>query len=178
VLVRSARFQQKRVHLFVMRENEMISEQTAPLKQSGSTKGNESQGTGVATEQLIITTNTETGEIVNVETIDSSGERRDAPDDKLRQIAGEDEVAEIADALDAAFDAAFVDALESTAALEGVEDGTEADPVLERLIVFRLLGRHVGRDLRAVRRGMLRRLVLRRLARRYVLNTRTEEIRP
>ena len=156
-------------------EENMIKE-TIPdpsaFKGATSTEKTQTQGSDVATEQLIVTRRADNGEIISIETIDSSGVRGDVSEDKCLQIVGEDEIAEIDAALDAAYDAAFVEALQTSDELEG--DDAEDDRVLERLITFKLLGRRMGRELDAVRRTLLRRLVLRRLVRRHVLRNRTQ----
>lgn len=125
------------------------------------------------TEQLIFTTRVDNGEIVKIETIDANGQRADLTEERCRQLAGDDEISEIDAAIDAAYDAAFADALGTTAEVEG--DETDGDPILERLIMFRLLGRRIGRDVGVLRRTLLRRLVLRRLARRHILRNRLKE---
>ncbi|HVA28777.1 MAG TPA: hypothetical protein VNF68_11390 [Candidatus Baltobacteraceae bacterium] len=66
------------------------------------------------TEQLVITRNVPSGEIVNFEFVDASGQRTQISDEQIHAIAGQDEIAEIASALDEAFDTGVSVLLEET----------------------------------------------------------------
>ena len=127
--------------------------------------------TGV-TEQLIITRRSDNGEIVTIEKVDSNGQKSALSEDQCRQIAGEDEIDEIGAALESAFEAGIVQALGDDDDVQQDSDADE-DPLLERLILLRLLARRTGRVQR-LRRDMMRRLALRRLVRRRVLRNRIE----
>ena len=132
----------------------------------------EEQPASTQTEQLIVTRRAD-GEILSVVKVDASGLRGELSEEDCGQIAGEDEIDEISSALDAAFEAGFVEAFdESDADIQQAED-TGDDPVLERLILLRLLGRRIG-GVNVLRRNMLQRLLLRRLIRRHVLRNRKE----
>ena len=155
---------------------------TETLTSSSTVKGDvppQETGTNAsagATEQLVLTTRADTGEIVKIEKIDSSGRKIELSEEQCRQLAGEDEIEEIDAALDATYEAAFVEALQDKIELESGEESDE-ESVLERLILFKMLGRRIGREVSALRSTLLRRLVLRRLVRRHVLRNRLEGTR-
>ena len=155
---------------------------TETLTGASTVKGNvrsqksSTDATSGATEQLVLTTSADTGEIIKIEKIDSNGRKIELSEEQCRQLAGEDEIEEIDAALDATYEAAFVEALQSKMDLESGED-TDEESVLERLILFKMLGRRIGREVSAHRRTLLRRLLLRRLVRRHVLRNRLEGTR-
>ena len=137
-----------------------------------NTRGEVPPGAATVTEQFIFTRRSDNGEIVTVEKVDSNGTRSALSEDQCRQIAGEDELDEIGAALDTAFEAGIVQALGDDDDVQHGDDADE-DPLLERLILLRLLTRRTGR-VDALRRKMMQRLALRRLVRRRVLRNRIE----
>ena len=137
------------------------------------TKGSQSSYGEVPTSaqgQLIFTRDSASGAITRIEKVDDRGLTNDLTQDECLQIAGEDEVEELNAALDAAFEAGMLDVLGE----DDSEETAESYPILERLILLRILTRRSGRDLSELRRDMMRRLVLRRLVRRHVLRSYKE----
>ena len=124
------------------------------------------------TEQLVITRNVPGGEIVNFEFINASGQRAEIPEDQIRGIAGQDEIGEIASALDEAFDAGVNVLLEETLDDDegDVSDGEQL--ALVRLLLIPLVGRRTVRRIKNLRTRLFHQLILRRLVRRYALANR------
>ena len=140
----------------------------------GTTGGVQSESTTAApeTEQIIITRNVSTGEVVNVETIDASGRRGELSAELAGKIAGSDEIAEIAAAIDEAFDSGVSMLLEEMTDQEEGGDDEERVAIL-RLLMIPLVGRRTVRRVASLRRTLLRNLILRRLARRYATRQQT-----
>lgn len=117
------------------------------------------------TEQLqfVVTLSAPKGEVVKVEKIERPGQRRELSEEEFAQLAGEDEVEDLAAALEEAYAAGINDALG--------EDDEEEDEDDEEEIALRrfILGRAAGRQL--LRRGV-RRLILRRALRRELFRRR------
>ncbi len=130
-----------------------------------SSKAGKTAAPTAQTEQVIITRSVDTGEIVNVEKIDANGARGAITEADVQKIVGEDEIAEISTALDAAFDAGVLDVLGGSISSE---EQADEDVVIERLMLLRLLGRRLGSTVGALRRDMVRRLILRRMVREHV----------
>jgi hypothetical protein len=110
---------------------------------------------------VVFTLNATKGEILKVERIDKSGQRRELNEEDLAALSGGEEVDELEAGLEEAYGAGILAALGE----EDEDDEDEEETALRRLVLARLLGR------RMVRRG-LRRLVLRRALRRRLLERR------
>src|SRR5215467_9242405 len=77
-------------------------------------------------EQLVVTINPAMGGIVKVEKIDKAGKHEELSEEECGRLIGEDEVEEIQDALDEAFEAAVVSVTGEDDQAEGeYEDGEE-----------------------------------------------------
>jgi hypothetical protein len=110
-------------------------------------------------KQLVVTINPAVGGIVKVEKIDKAGKHEELSDEECARLVGEDEVEEIQDALEEAFEAAVMSVI-------GEEDQTERENEDEEEKAIR---RFLINDFlipRAVRRRILHRLLLSRLLRR------------
>jgi hypothetical protein len=121
------------------------------------------------TEQLVVTRNSTTGDVVKIEIVDDSGQRTEISKDQIRSIAGVDEIAEIASALDEAFDAGVSMLLEDAVDEDDDDDSTDNAEhfAILRLLMIPLVGRATVRRVARAREGLLRKLFLRRLIRRY-----------
>ena len=109
--------------------------------------------------QLVVTINPAMGGIVKVEKIDKAGNHQDLSEQECRKLVGEDEVEEIDDALDEAFEAAVASVIsDGDQAEEEYED--DAEKAIRRFLISDLL------IPRAVRRRILHRLLLSRMLRR------------
>ena len=115
------------------------------------------------TEQLVVTINPAIGEIVKVEKIDKAGKHEELSEEECARLIGEDEVEEIQDALDEAFEAAVVSVVGDQAEGEYEDDEEKA---IRRFLISDLL------IPRAVRRRILHRLLLSRMLRRRVPKAR------
>jgi hypothetical protein len=149
--------------------------ETGPL----TFEGPSSAGTGTAaaskstpatTEQFVITRNAQTGDVMSIESIDSSGRRSALSEAALGSIAGEDEFEELEAALNEAFEAG-VSMLFEEADDENGSDSVDRTALL-RALVLALAGRQAIRRFGRARRTMFQKLVLRRLVRRYFLRQR------
>lgn len=110
-------------------------------------------------KQLVVTIDPAVGGIIKVETIDTAGKHEELSDEESARLVGEDEVEEIQDALEEAFEAAVMSVI-------GEEDQTERENEDEEEKAIR---RFLINDLlipRAVRRRILHRILLSRLLRR------------
>jgi hypothetical protein len=132
----------------------------------------ESKAAAVPTEQLVVTRNTATGDVVKIEVINDSGQRTEMSQETIRSIAGVDEIAEIASALDEAFDAGVSMLLEETNDEEDVTADDAEHAAIVRLLLIPLVGRRTVRRIAGAREGLLRKLFLRRLVRRYAFEHR------
>lgn len=101
-------------------------------------------------KEKIVITLSPGGEIEIVERINTSGFRSTLSDDECAALAGDSAFEEVSAALDAGYEA-------------GVLEGVGNDDLLERLLLFRLITGTAGRNLRTLKRAMLRRILLRRL---------------
>jgi hypothetical protein len=111
------------------------------------------------TEQLVVTINPAMGRIVRVEKIDKAGKHEELSEDECGRLVGEDEVEEIQDALDEAFEAAVVSVVGKDDQAEGEYEDDE-EKAMRRFLISDLLIPP------AVRRRILHRLLLSRLLRR------------
>lgn len=123
-------------------------------------------------EQFIITRNAATGDIVSIETGDSSG-RAAISDETARKLVGDDEFEELDGALNEAFDGGVTMLLDD---FDDDESDADADDykhtALLRALAIAVAGRGAMRRLATARRNLLRKLILRRLVRRYFLRRR------
>jgi hypothetical protein len=122
------------------------------------------------TEQLIITRDAATGDVVGIEMTDGSG-RTAISEESLRSIVGEDEFEELDAALSEAFDSGVTMVFEDSDGQNGSMDSVDRAALL-RALVIALAGRQAMRRFARARRNLLQKLVLRRLVRRYFLRRR------
>ena len=112
-------------------------------------------------KQLVVTINPAVGGIVKVEKIDKAGKHEELSDEECARLVGEDEVEEIQDALEEAFEAAVMSVIgEDDQAEREDEDEDEEEKAIWRFLINDLF------IPRAVRRRILHRLLLSRLLRR------------
>jgi len=124
------------------------------------------------TEQFIITRNVVTGDIVSVETVDSSG-RAVISDEVARKLIGNDEFEELDGALNEAFDGGVTMLLDDSDDDEGDADADDyGHAALLRALAIAIAGRRAMRRLATARRNLIQKLILRRLVRRYFLRRR------
>lgn len=116
------------------------------------------------TEQLVMTINAGTHEIVKVEKVDKDGEREELSEEECAKLAGEDEVEEIEIALETAFEAGVASALD-----EDDEDDDE-ERVLRGFLITGFFTPRRGAVVSRLRRRLIRQLVLRRLLRHQLLH--------
>lgn len=122
-------------------------------------------------KQLVVTINPAMGGIVKVEKIDKAGKHEELSDEDCARLVGEDEVEEIQDAIDEAFEAAVMSVIGEEDQAER-ENEDEEDKTIRRFLINDLL------IPRAVRRRILHRLLLSRTLRRRLRNgQRRQEIR-
>jgi hypothetical protein len=118
--------------------------------------------------QLVVTINPAMGGIVKVEKLDKAGKHEELSEKECARLIGEDEVEEIQDALDEAFEAAVVSVIGHEDHAEG-EDEDEEEKAVRRFLIGDIL------IPRAVRRRILHRLLLSRLLRRRFSKTRQRQ---
>ena len=117
---------------------------------------------GDGTEQIIFTMRPPTGEVVKVEKIDIGGNRRELSKEEITGLVAKNEVSEIEDALDEAFEAGICSLLRPTSEVE--ESPETADEVaLRRELLTLIVGAGVRRRLQ---RRIVQRLILSRAASR------------
>jgi hypothetical protein len=112
----------------------------------------------VEMNQLVVTINPAMGGIVKVEKIDKAGKHEELSEEECARLIGEDEVEEIQDALDEAFEAAVVSVIGEEDHAQG-EYEDEEEKAIRRFLIGDIL------IPRAVRRRILHRLLLSRLLR-------------
>ena len=117
-------------------------------------------------KQLVVTINPAMGGIVKVEKIDKAGKHEELSEEECARLIGEDEVEEIQDALDEAFEAAVVSVIGDEDQAEGEYEDDDEEKAVRRFLISDLL------IPRAVRRRILHRLLLSRMLRRRVPKTR------
>jgi len=114
-------------------------------------------------EQVVMTIKGPKGKIVRIEKIDKSGKRHEMPQEEWAKLVGEDELDEIEDALEQAFEAGIAALLG-----EEFEDDTtyedDEEKMFRRLLIAGLLTRR-----RPVQRRILHRLLAGRFLRRRVM---------
>jgi len=127
--------------------------------------GGETTGTSDEMEQLVVTINRAMGGIVKVEKIDKTGKHTEFSDEEFAKLVGEDEVDEIEDALEEAFEAGVAGVLGD----EYATDGDDEEKTIRRFLIGEFLVPRV------VRRRIMHRLILSRLLRRGSLNRRARQ---
>lgn len=124
-----------------------------------------------AMQQLVVTINPAMGGIVKMEKIDKAGKHEELSDEECARLVGEDEVDEIQDAIEEAFEAAVMSVIGEEDQAER-ENDDEEDRAIRRFLINDLL------IPRAVRRRFLHRLLLSRMLRRRFPNSQQrQEIR-
>ena len=122
-------------------------------------------------KQFVVTINPAMGGIVKVENIDKAGKHEEFSDEECARLVGEDEVEEIQDAIDEAFEVAVMSVIGEEDQAER-ENEDEEDKAIRRFLINDLL------IPRAVRRRILHRLLLSRMLRRRLHNgQQRQEIR-
>jgi hypothetical protein len=119
-------------------------------------------------KQLVVTINPAMGGIVKVEKIDKAGKHEELSEEECARLIGEDEVEEIQDALDEAFEAAVVSVIGEEDHAEG-EYEDEGEKAIRRFLIGDIL------IPRGVRRRILHRLLLSRLLRRRFSKARQRQ---
>jgi hypothetical protein len=109
-------------------------------------------------EQLVVTIKPAMGGIVKVEKVDKAGKHEELSEEELGRLVGEDEVDEVEDALDEAFEAAVVSVIGDGNQAEG-EDEDHEEKAIRRFLISDIL------IPRSVRRRILHRLLLGRMLR-------------
>ena len=117
---------------------------------------------GDGTEQIIFTMRAPTGQVVKVEKIDADGKRREFSKEEITGLVGKNEVSEIEDALDEAFEAGICSLLHSASAVEESPETAE-EVALRRELLTLIVGAGVRRRLQ---RRIVERLILSRVASR------------
>jgi hypothetical protein len=112
-------------------------------------------------EQIIFTMRTPAGEVIKLEKIDVGGNRRELSKEEIANLVGKNEVSEIEDALDEAFEAGIRSLLDPIEDDESPETGDEV--ALRRELLTLIVGAGVRRRLQ---RRIAERLLLSRAASR------------
>ena len=122
-------------------------------------------------KQLVVTINPAMGGIVKVEKIDKAGKHEELSDEECARLVGEDEVEEIQDTIDEAFEVGVMSVIGEEDQAER-ENEDEEDKAIRRFLINDLL------IPRGVRRRILHRLLLSRMLRRRLHNgQQRQEIR-
>jgi hypothetical protein len=122
----------------------------------------EEPAAGNGTEQIIFTMQAPAGKVVKVEKIDVGGNRHELSKEEIADYVGKNEVSEIEDALDEAFEAGICSLLDPRSAAE--ESSETADEVaLRRELLTLIVGAGARRRLQ---RRIVQRLILSRAASR------------
>ena len=122
----------------------------------------EDPAAGDGTEQFIFTMRAPTGEVVKVEKIDVGGNRHELSKEEIAGFVGKNEVSEIEDALDEAFEAGICSLLDPRNEVEERPE-TEDELALRRELLTLVIGAGVRRRLQ---RRIVQRVVLSRAATR------------
>ena len=122
---------------------------------------------------MLVTINPAMGGIVEVEKIDKAGKHEELSDEDCAKLVGEDEVDEILDAIEEAFEAVVMSVIGDEDQAE-TENDDEEDKAIRRFLINDLL------IPRAVSRRILHRLLLSRMLRRRqeIRNSRQESTEP
>ena len=122
----------------------------------------EDPAAGDGTEQFIFTMRAPTGEVVKVEKIDVGGNRHELSKEEIAGFVGKNEVSEIEDALDEAFEAGICSLLDPRSEVEErPETGDEL--ALRRELLTLVVGAGVRRRLQ---QRIVQRVILSRAASR------------
>jgi len=116
------------------------------------------QGKRTGTKELVLTLSVPDGEVIKVETLEKSGQRKELAEEEFAALAGEDEGEDISP--EEAYAAGIADAGEDE--FEFDEEGDEEE--IERFVLREMVARQLLR--RGVRRFILGRLRKRQLMRR------------
>jgi len=117
----------------------------------------------IQTKQLVLTLAASNGDVIKVEKLEKSGQRREVTDEEFAELAGGEDTIDLGAALEHAYTAGIADALKDELS-EDEEDEEEEEEILRRFILKRAAGRQLLR--RGVRRLILRRAIHRQLAER------------
>jgi hypothetical protein len=127
-----------------------------------SFKGGAEAADATEEEQLMVTIKAPMGKIVRIEKVDKSGKRHELEQEEWAKLVGDDELDEIEDALERAFEAGVAAVLgEEYEEDEASEDEEERN--IRRLLIGGLLRR------RRVHRSILHGLLMGRLLRRRLI---------
>lgn len=110
----------------------------------------------IATKEIVLTLAAMNGDVIKIEALEKTGQRRELDDDEFSKLAGKDAV-DLAEAVDQAYATGIADALQDDLA-EGEEDEDEAE-ILRRFILKVAAGRQLlrrGAHKLIVRRGLHR----------------------
>ena len=118
--------------------------------------------TGDGTEQIIFTTRSATGEVVKVEKVDAGGNHHEVSKEEIAGLVSKNEMSEIEDALDEAFEARIRSLLDPKNEVEERPE-TEDELALRRELLTLVIGAGVRRRLQ---RRIVHRVVLSRAATR------------
>jgi hypothetical protein len=119
------------------------------------------QGKRTGTKELVLTLSVPDGEVIKVETLEKSGQRKELSEEQFAAFAGEDEGEDISP--EEAYAAGIADAGEDE--FEFDEDGGDEEEI-ERFVLREMVARQL------LRRGV-RRFILRRLRRRELMRQQT-----
>jgi hypothetical protein len=118
--------------------------------------------------QLVVTINPAMGGIVKVEKIDKAGKHEELSNEECARLVGEDEVDEIQDAIEEAFEAAVMSVIGEEDQAER-ENDDEEEKAIRRFLINDLL------IPRAVHRRILDRVLLSRMLRRRLSNVQQRQ---
>ena len=113
-----------------------------------------------ALDEIFLTLNPATHDVVKVERLGRAGQRKELSEHECAELAGDDEVDELVVAVQEAYEAGV---------MKGLDQQHDYDEADEDLVIWQLLldsPSQVGPLRRGMRRAMLHRLLLRRLLRR------------
>jgi hypothetical protein len=119
-------------------------------------------------KQLVVTINPAMGGIVKVEKIDQAGKHEELSNEECARLVGEDEVDEIQDTIEEAFEAAVMSVIGEEDQAE-TENDDEVEKAIRRFLINDLLMPP------AVGRRILHRLLLSRMLRRRLPNGQQQQ---
>jgi hypothetical protein len=118
-------------------------------------------------DELVVTLNPATHDVVKVERLGGAGQRQELSEQESAELAGGDELDDVLGAVQEAYEAGVA---------QGLDEDDEGDEADEDLAILELLldrPSRVGPPGRGTRRAVLHRLLLRRLLRRLLVHTPT-----
>jgi hypothetical protein len=115
------------------------------------------------TQQFILTLGMPAGQVIKIERLENSGERREMSDEEFTALAGDSADADLQPVLEEAYAAGIADAIQDELDREQDEEDDDAE-MFRRLIVRRAAGRKLLRQ--GIRQFVLRRVIQRNLAER------------